>query len=55
MFTGIILIAPAIMDNPYYAKFGKFVAKILGSVFPSCQTVTMNQINSGNKNPFVFE
>ena len=57
MFTGIVLLSPCIKDNNYYLYFGKFIAKMIGAVFPTLETVAVkNSVNINvNKNPFVHE
>ena len=54
MFRGIILLAPAIMNNPSRI-FGKCIAKMIGAVFPTLETIDLPSVNTANKNPFIHE
>ena len=46
MFTGIVLLAPSIKDNNNFMYFGKFIAKMIGAVFPTLELVALNSVNS---------
>ena len=54
MFRGIILLAPAIMDNPLKG-FEKSIVKMVGAVFPTLETIDPPSAITGNKNPFIYE
>lgn len=53
-YKGLILLTPAIKDNPNNAKIGKAIVKLISYVAPKMKTVDMAS-GMGNRNPAINE